>query len=85
MKLKRLSERPITDAFADDFVERDLRNLNGPSLVRAPDWLRAPLGKYYLYFAHHLGSYIRSAYSDDLDGEWTLPPSGDPAYRSDLF
>jgi len=28
-------------------------NINGPSLIRVPDWVERPLGKYYLYFAHH--------------------------------
>jgi hypothetical protein len=28
------------------------------------------LGKYYLYFADHRGSYIRLAYADDLLGPW---------------
>lgn len=45
-------------------------NINGPSLVRVPDWLPNPLGQYYLYFAHHQGEYIRLAYADSLVGPW---------------
>ncbi len=45
-------------------------NVNGPSLVRVPDWLPDPLGRYYLYFAHHGGTYIRLAYADRLEGPW---------------
>lgn len=47
-------------------------NINGPSLIRVPDWIENPLGKYYLYFAHHQGSFIRMAYADNLLGPWTF-------------
>lgn len=47
-------------------------NINGPSLVAVPDWVRNPLGRYYLYFAHHKGRYIRLAYADDIAGPWTV-------------
>jgi len=40
--------------------------------MRVPDWLPNPLGKYYLYFAHHKGGYIRLAYADSLVGPWTM-------------
>jgi hypothetical protein len=29
-------------------------NVNGPSVIRVPPWVKAPLGRYYMYFAHHL-------------------------------
>ena len=51
-------------------------NIQGPSLIRVPDWIEAPLGKYYLYFADHKGSYIRLAYSEDLQGPWRIHPPG---------
>ena len=51
-------------------------NVNGPSLVRAPSWVSEPLGKYYLYFAHHTGSFIRLAYADQLDGPWSVYEPG---------
>ncbi len=47
-------------------------NINGPSLIRTPDWLPGRLGRYYLYFAHHHGLHIRLAFADDLEGPWTL-------------
>jgi hypothetical protein len=28
-------------------------NINGPSLILVPSWVERPLGRYYLYFAHH--------------------------------
>ena len=36
-------------------------NINGPTVVRAPAWLARPLGRYYMYFAHHMGQSIRLA------------------------
>ncbi|MCC7494836.1 MAG: hypothetical protein IT204_20945 [Fimbriimonadaceae bacterium] len=55
---------------------RDGHNLNGPSLIRAPDWLPQRLGRYYLYFAHHSGRYIRLATADQLSGPWTIYQPG---------
>ncbi|MFV1980611.1 MAG: hypothetical protein ACC655_05595, partial [Rhodothermia bacterium] len=47
-------------------TEHGYVNVNGPSVIRVPDWINSPLGRYYLYFAHHRGSFIRMAYADDL-------------------
>jgi len=51
-------------------------NVNGPSVVRVPEWLDSPLGQYYMYFAHHRGSYIRLAYSNSVEGPWTVKEGG---------
>jgi hypothetical protein len=51
-------------------------NINGPSLIRVPDWVRNPLARYYLYFAHHNGTYIRLAYADRLEGPWRTHEAG---------
>ena len=51
-------------------------NIQGPSLVRVPDWVQAPLGRYYLYFADHKGRYIRLAYADRLAGPWAIHVPG---------
>ena len=51
-------------------------NINGPSLVRVPDWIEAPLGRYYLYFADHKGAYIRLAVADALTGPWRMHTPG---------
>ncbi len=51
-------------------------NINGPSLIRAPGWLERPLGRYYLYFAHHQGEYIRLACADRLGGPWRVHVPG---------
>ena len=54
----------------------DGANINGPSLVKVPDWVTGRLGAYYLYFAHHLGKYIRLAYADSLQGQWRIHGGG---------
>jgi len=54
----------------------DGANINGPSLIRVPEWIERPLGRYYLYFAHHGGRYIRLAYADDLRGPWRIYEPG---------
>ncbi len=51
-------------------------SIGGPSLIRVPDWIPNPLGRYYLYFAHHTGRYIRLAYANSLQGPWEVYPPG---------
>lgn len=51
-------------------------NINGPSLIRVPDWIDQPLGRYYLYFGHHDGAYIRLAYADSVEGPWQMFEAG---------
>lgn len=62
-------------------------NLNGPSPVALPDWLpvdrRAdPAARYYLYFAHHGGLFIRMAWAAHVEGPYRLfnlePPADAP-------
>jgi len=66
---ERLSGNPIlTPASSATLGE----NINGPSLVRVPGWVRNPLGRYHLYFAHHAGKHIRLAYADQLSGPWRV-------------
>lgn len=54
----------------------DGKNINGPSLIKVPEWLSGRLGKYYLYFADHNGTYIRLAYANDLKGPWKVYEPG---------
>jgi hypothetical protein len=69
----RLGEGPIiTEATHPSIGE----NIQGPSLIRVPDWVTSPLGRYYLYFADHKGSYIRLAFADRIEGPWTVHPPG---------
>ena len=51
-------------------------NIDGPSVIKAPSWLKKPLGKYYMYFAHHRGKYIRLAYADRPEGPWHIYEPG---------
>ena len=52
------------------------QNINGPSLIKVPEWIDAPLARYYLYYADHKGSDIKLAYADALVGPWTIHPPG---------
>ena len=51
-------------------------NINGPSLIKAPNWLPNCLGRYYLYFGHHFGQNIRMAFSNNLTGPWNIYKGG---------
>ncbi|MEM7361206.1 MAG: hypothetical protein AAF431_19135 [Pseudomonadota bacterium] len=51
-------------------------NINGPAVIKVPDWIENPLGEYYLYFAHHKGDYIRLAYADQPAGPWQIYEPG---------
>jgi len=73
MKVRRFATNPIISPNMDD---RMGDNINGPSTIRVPGWVKNPLGKYYLYFAHHQGTYIRLAFADELDGPWRLYTPG---------
>src|SRR5262245_17570667 len=51
-------------------------NVNGPAIVRVPSWIKQPLGRYYMYFAHHKGAFIRLAYADAIGGPWKVYEPG---------
>lgn len=78
---QRLAHRPIITvdnsprlqqlAEAEGYI-----NINGPSMILVPDWVEHPLGKYYLYFSHHKGDFIRMAYGDMPEGPWTVYEAG---------
>lgn len=80
--IERLGNGPIIRPHMDD---RMGDNINGPSLIRAPDWITKPLGKYYLYFGHHDGRYIRLATADDLAGPWRMHQPGVLPLDQSLF
>ena len=73
MKAARLLDRPI---ITPDMDARMGSNINGPTLIRVPDWVQDPLGRYYLYFGHHRGEYIRLAYAEDITGPWRMHTPG---------
>jgi hypothetical protein len=73
VRIRRLLDRPIITA---DLHPTIGVNIQGPSMIRVPDWIGNRLGDYYLYFADHKGSYIRLAYADHPAGPWTVHPPG---------
>ncbi len=73
MKLRRLLDEPIISPSTHPSIGS---NIQGPSLIRVPDWVTDPLGTYYLYFADHKGDHIRLAFADELTGPWTVHPGG---------
>lgn len=74
MKIQRFSSNPLItpSLFEAAGVADEGANINGPSLLRVPDWVEQPLGRYYLYFAHHGGRSIRLAFADDVRGPYQL-------------
>jgi hypothetical protein len=74
VEVRRLPGNPIIRP--EMLPGSDGDNINGPSLIRVPSWVTEPLGRYYLYFAHHNGKYIRLAYADDLEGPWKIHVPG---------
>ena len=73
VRVSRLLDGPI---ISPDLHPSIGVNIQGPSLIRVPDWVEGRLGAYYLYFADHKGNYIRLAYSDALTGPWRVHPPG---------
>lgn len=51
-------------------------NVNGATVIRVPDWVDKPLGRYYMYFANHMGEFVRLAYADALTGPWRIHEPG---------
>ena len=73
IEIIRIIDEPIIPPL---LLEEIGENVQGPSLIRAPAWLKDPLGKYYLYFADHKGDRIKLAFADKLIGPWTIHPGG---------
>jgi len=73
LRVERLLDGPIITEYTHPSIGA---NIQGPSLIRVPDWVEGRLGRYYLYFADHKGRYIRLAYADDLLGPWAVHPPG---------
>ena len=72
-KARRMTSKPILDGSACASLGG---NLNGPSLIKVPDWVKGARARYYLYFAHHEGRHIRLAFADHLEGPWTVHAPG---------
>lgn len=60
-------------------------NVNGPTVIRVPDWIEHPLGRYYMYFANHMGTFIRLAAADAPEGPWRIYEPGVLDVRETAF
>jgi hypothetical protein len=76
MKINRLPSNPIIFPDMPGLEGALGNNINGPSLIRTPSWINNPLGKYYLYFAHHKGTFIRLATANNVEGPYQIVPHG---------
>ncbi|MGR3614813.1 MAG: hypothetical protein ACU0BB_02065 [Paracoccaceae bacterium] len=73
IKVRRALNDPIIHTGLDPAIGH---NINGPALIKAPEWLPDRRGRFYLYFAHHLGDHIRLAIADDVRGPWAIHAPG---------
>lgn len=73
VSITRLLDHPIIGPDTHPSIGE---NIQGPTLIRVPDWVVNPLGRYYVYFADHKGLYIRLAYADNLTGPWQVHEPG---------
>ena len=72
-KVTRLAQNPLLTARSSSTLGS---NVNGPTVIRVPDWVPNPLGRYYMYFANHMGEFIRLAYADHVAGPWKIYEPG---------
>jgi hypothetical protein len=78
----RLPENPLVSVTTSKSLGD---NVNGPSVIRVPTWMEHPLGRYYMYFAHHKGAYIRLAYANSIAGPWKIYEPGVLNVRDTIF
>ena len=70
----RLKESPLISAerFPPESIPGlpadALANINGPSVLRMPDWAPGKQAALHLYFEHHKGDSIRLAFANRLEG-----------------
>lgn len=69
----RLVENPLMTVHSSPSLGG---NVNGATVIRVPDWVEHPLGRYYMYFANHMGEFIRLAYADRVTGPWRVYEPG---------
>ena len=70
---RRLSQNPLITVRSSATLGG---NVNGATVIRVPSWIERPLGRYYMYFANHMGTFIRLAYANDVTGPWTIHEPG---------
>jgi hypothetical protein len=79
---KRLAENPLITVRSSASLGG---NVNGPTAIRVPPWVEKPLGRYYMYFANHMGTFIRLAYADAIAGPWAIHEPGVLHVRDTAF
>jgi hypothetical protein len=82
VRATRLAQNPLITAETSSSLGG---NVNGPTVVRVPDWVDRPLGRYYMYFANHMGEFIRLAYADAISGPWRVYEPGVLHVRDTAF
>ena len=82
VKVTRLSDRPLIGPGIHPSVGI---NIQGPSMIKVPEWVSNRLGNYYLYFADHKGLYIRLAYADNIIGPWQIHEPGSMKIEDSFF
>ncbi len=75
------SQPIITRSMFPSNRRSDGDNINGPSLIRVPNFISRGNrvnrdANYYLYFAHHNGEYIRMAWAENVTGPYRLYDAG---------
>jgi hypothetical protein len=90
IEVKRLQDNPIIHHTMDASLLEEVGkygyvNINGLSMIKVPPWVKEPLGKFYLYFAHHKGDYIKLAYADKPEGPWRIYSPGALHVEDSLF
>ena len=73
LNARRLAQNPLITV-SSSLTLGD--NVNGPTVVRVPEWVDRPLGKYYMYFANHMGTFVRLAYAPAVSGPWKVHEPG---------
>ena len=79
---KRLDQNPLITVRSSTTLGG---NVNGPTVIRVPDWIERPLGRYYMYFANHMGDFVRLAYADAVEGPWRIYEPGVLHVRDTAF
>jgi hypothetical protein len=73
VRVTRLAQNPLITISSSPTLGT---NVNGPSVVRMPAWIDRPLGRYYMYFANHMGAFVRLAYAARIAGPWKIYEPG---------
>ncbi len=82
ISIERFFSNPIIYPYMDD---RMGSNINGPAIIRMPDWCKDRLGNYHLYFSDHKGKYIRLAFANEIIGPWKIHSPGALNLSDSLF